>query len=284
MIRKRRLVINADDFGLSAGVNRGILEAHAAGTVSSTSLLVNAPGFQDAVRGAHAAPALGVGLHVNLTMGAPVSPATAVPSLCDARTGRFCPLSRLIARVLVGRVDGAEVALECAAQIERARGAGVGLTHLDGHQHTHVLPGIWGPVVEAAREAGIDVMRLGLEPAVGIAWRPFAAVGRLLLTASWRRATSGAPLPRHADHFRGFALTGRRDFLERLLAVLDRLEPGVTELMVHPGYADASLGGWVSYGAGRERELEALTSPAVRSRLGRGDIELIGFGAFSSSA
>ena len=278
MTPKRRLVINADDFGLSAGVNRGVLEAHAAGTVSSTSLLVNAPGFANAVRAARDTPVLGVGLHLNLTTGRPVSPPDAVSSLCDRRTGRFCSLSRLIGRVLVGRVDGAEVARECAAQIERARGAGVRLTHLDGHQHTHVLPGIWGPVVEAAREAEIDVMRLGLEPAVGIAWRPLAAVGQLLLTASWRRAMRGAPPPRHADHFRGFALTGRRDFLERLLGVLDRLEPGVTELMVHPGYADASLEGWVSYGAGRERELEALTSPAVRSRLGRGDIELIGFG------
>src|SRR5207244_1596197 len=150
MTIKRRLVVNADDFGLSDGVNRAISEAHAAGTVSSASLLVNAPGFADAVRRARAAPALGVGLHFNLTMGAPVSPATAVPSLSDRRTGRFWSLSRLIARALSGRVDGAEVALECAAQIARAKSSGVRLTHLDGHQHTHVLPGIWGPVSAAA--------------------------------------------------------------------------------------------------------------------------------------
>src|SRR5438067_10426812 len=84
-----RLVINADDFGLSAGVNRGILEAHAAGTVSSTSLLVNAPGFADAVRGARSAPGLGVGLHLNLTAGSPVPSPGAVATLCDRRTGRF---------------------------------------------------------------------------------------------------------------------------------------------------------------------------------------------------
>src|SRR5207237_814650 len=185
MTIKRRLIVNADDFGLSDGVNRAISEAHAAGTVSSASLLVNAPGFADAVRRARAAPALGVGLHFNLTMGAPVSPATAVPSLCDRRTGRFWSL--------------------------------------------------------------------------------------------WRRATGGAPLPRHADHFRGFALTGRRDFLERLLAVLDHLEPGVTELMVHPGYPDASLEGWVRYRAGRERELAALLSGPVRDRLRRGGIEMMNF-------
>ena len=279
MTSERRLIINADDFGLSMGVNRAIVEAHAAGTVSSASLLVNAPGFEHAVRAAHSTPALGVGLHFNLTMGAPVSAAAAVPSLCDPRTGRFYSLSGLIARTLTGRVDGGEVALECTAQIARARAAGVGkLTHLDGHQHAHVLPGIWGPVVAASTRAGIDVMRLGLEPAAGMAWRPLAAVGQLLLTASWLRAMRGAPLPRHADHFRGFALTGRRDFAERLLAVLDHLEPGVTELMVHPGYVDASLEGWVRYRAGRERELAALTSAAIRARLGRGDIEVIQFG------
>jgi len=278
MTAPRRLVVNADDFGLSAGVNRGILEAHAAGTVSSTSLLVNAPGFADAVRGARSAPGLGVGLHLNLTAGCPVSSPGAVATLCDRRTGRFHSLQRLIRRALTGRIDTEEVAVECAAQIERLRDTGLPITHLDGHHHTHVLPGIWRPVVEAAARAGIGVVRMVLEPPGTIAWRPVAAVGQVLLRAAHRLAARGAPLPRHADHFRGFALTRRHDMLERLLTVIDRLEPGVTELMVHPGYPDASLAGWVTYSAGRERELQALTSAAFRARLGRGDLELVNFG------
>jgi len=257
----RRLIINADDFGLSAGVNRGILEAHRAGTVGSASLLVNAPGFADAVQAARAAPGLDVGLHLNLTAGS-----------------RFGPLSRLVALALAGRIDGRAVAAECAAQIERLRATGLRITHLDGHEHVHVLPGIWRPVVETAREAGIGVVRVPLEPPLSMAWRPLAAVAQGLLAAAHRVAARGGPAPlRRVDHFRGFALTGRRDFQERLLKLLDRLEPGVTELMVHPGYPDDELKGWVRYRAGRDRELAGLTSAAVRARLARGDIALVGF-------
>lgn len=278
MTTARRLVVNADDFGLSEGVNRGILEAHAAGAVSSASLLVNTPGFAAAARAARDAPRLGVGLHLNLTAGRPVSPPETVPTLCDRRTGRFYPLPRLIGRALAGRVEGSEVATECAAQIERLGAAGLRATHLDGHQHAHVLPGILRPVITAGRRAGIDVMRIPLDPLAGIAWRPIAAVAHAVLGACYRLAARGVTAPRSADHFRGLALTGRRDFRERLLALLDALEPGVTELMVHPGYPDASLAGWVRYAEGRERELAALTSDAVRARLRRGDIALIHFG------
>jgi predicted glycoside hydrolase/deacetylase ChbG (UPF0249 family) len=275
---RRRLIVNADDFGLSEGVNRGILEAHRAGVVTSASLLVNTPGFPHAARAARDAQGLGVGLHLNFTAGRPVSPPDAVVSLCDPRAGTFHPLPLLIARALTGRVKDSHVATECAAQIARFRATGLRPTHLDGHQHAHALPGILRPVIAAARQAGIDVVRIPLDPLAGIVWRPIAAVAQALLAGSYRLAARGVPAPRYADHFRGFALTGRRDFRERLLALLDALEPGVTELMVHPGYPDASLAGWVSYSEGRERELAALTSGTVRARLGRGDIALIHFG------
>ena len=277
MTAVRRLVINADDFGLSAGVNRGILEAHAAGVVTSASLMVNTPGFVAAATAARAAPRLGVGLHLNLTVGVPVSRLEAVPSLCG-RDGRLRSLPRLVARALGGRLVASEVERECAAQIARARGAGVRLTHLDGHEHVHVLPGIWRSVVAAAQQAGIATVRVPVEPLREVAWRPLAALGQALISAVVRLATRGVSPARQADHFRGFALTGRQDFAERLLAQLDRLEPGVTELMVHPGYPDAELAQWARYASGRERELAALLSPDVRARLHRGDIELIDFG------
>ena len=274
----RRLVVNADDFGLSAGVNRGILEAHAAGVVTSASLLVNTPGFAAAAAAARAAPRLGVGLHLNLTVGLPVSPPDAVPSLCG-RDGRLRTLPRLVAHALAGRLVAREVERECTAQIARASSAGMRLTHLDGHEHAHVLPGVWRPAVAAAQSAGIEVVRVPLEPVSTIAWRPLAAVAQVLVSAAYRLATGDGAVPRHAGHFRGFALTGRRDFAERLLALLDRLEPGVTELMVHPGYPDAELAQWARYATGRERELAALLSPEVRARLHREDVELVDFGA-----
>ena len=161
-----RLVVNADDFGLSTGVNRGILEAHAAGVVSSVSVLVNTPGWTDALRrlrdlGPPPAPGLGVGLHLNLTMGRPVSWGG---SLSDARTGRFHTLRALVARAFAGRLDPGDVAIECAAQLARLRNAGLVVTHLDSHRHVHVLPGVWGAVVETARSAGVPVLRVPLEP------------------------------------------------------------------------------------------------------------------------
>jgi len=272
-----RLVVNADDFGLSTGVNRGILEAHTAGVVSSVSVLVNAPGWTDAVpRLRDLGPGIGVGLHLNLTMGRPVSWGG---SLSDARTGRFHTLGALVARAFAGRLDPGDVAIECAAQLARLRNAGLVVTHVDSHRHVHILPGVWGAVVETARAAGVPVLRVPLEPwsVNPVNWR--ASLKKAALRVAWGVASRGAtPLDR-PDRFVGISLQGSRSFLARLLAVLDRLEPGTTELMVHPGYADGDLAAWDDYTAPRARELAALTRPEVRERFRGGRFRLIHFGA-----
>jgi len=272
-----RLVVNADDFGLSAGVNRGILEAYAAGVVSSVSVLVNAPGWTDAVqRLCDLGPGIGVGLHVNLTMGRPVSWGG---GLCDARSGCFHSLPALVARALAGRLDPGDVAIECAAQLARLRNAGLVVTHLDSHRHVHVLPGVWGAVVEAARAAGVPVVRVPLEPwsVNPVNWR--ASLKKAALRMAWGVASRGAAALDRPDRFVGISLQGSRSFPARLLAVLDRLEPGTTELMVHPGYADGDLAAWDDYTAPRARELAALTLPEVRKRFREGRFRLIHFGA-----
>src|SRR5438093_1108723 len=122
----RRLIVNADDFGLSAGVNRGVLEAHETGVVSSVSVLVNAPGWTDAAQrlrdlSSPSFPELGVGLHLNLTTGRPVS---CGGSLCDARTGQLHPFGTFVARALAGRIAPRDVAIECTAQLSRLPGRG----------------------------------------------------------------------------------------------------------------------------------------------------------------
>jgi len=269
--------VNADDFGLSAGVNRGILEAHWAGVVSSVSVLVNLPAWEDAApRLGAAAPALGVGLHLNLTVGKPLSPGG---TLCDRRTGAFHRLTMLVGRALAGRIDPADVAAECAAQVARLREAGVAITHLDGHRHAHVLPGVWPAVVETARRQGVPVVRVPLEP-LGVNPRNWPAlVKKVALAAAWRVASRGAPAPRSADRFFGISLQGGAEFLPRLLALLDRLEPGTTELVVHPGYPDGDVAYWDRYVAPRAAELAALTAPVVRERIRRGDFRLVHFGA-----
>jgi predicted glycoside hydrolase/deacetylase ChbG (UPF0249 family) len=274
----RILVINADDLGFAPGVNRGILEAHAAGTVTSASMMVTTPGFAEAaerVRGE--APRLGVGLHLNLVGGAPL---TGVPTLVDPATGRFFPLEALVRRALAGQVDPREVRRECEAQLAALVGAGITPTHLDSHRHAHAMPGILPAVAAVAHDAAIPVVRRPLDR-VSIL-DPVASAKMLMMQAAWRTALTGvAPAHREvlarAPHFRGIAMQGTPDIRDRLLATLDQLPIGVTEIMVHPGYDDETLARQDTFRAEREAEVKALCDPAVVARLGKGDLKLVSF-------
>jgi predicted glycoside hydrolase/deacetylase ChbG (UPF0249 family) len=275
----RHLVVNADDLGLSVLVNDGIEEAVLAGVVTSASLMVNTPGFDDAVRRAHAlGPRLGVGLHLNLTTGASVAPAAAVPSLLDG-AGRFLSLARLIRRALAGKVRPEEVRREADAQFARLRAAGIVPTHADSHRHVHAFGAMRGALAAAAAAASVRAVRRPLEPL----WaRPTGAAGvvkRALLAAAWAAPARGPrPVPGTVS-FRGIALLGVPRFEADLVALLDALPEGRTELMVHPGRNDPSVAAWDPYIAERAVELAALLSSPVRERLARGDLVLTRFGA-----
>ena len=271
--------MTADDFGLSPAVNKGIIEAHQAGCVTSASLLVNTPGFRDALTRLAAAPALQVGLHLNLTVGGPVAPRQDVATLFDPRTGAFYPLPRFVRRTLAGLVRREQVAVECAAQLDRLRAAGITVARLDSHHHVHVLPRVWESVLAAARRAGIRAVRVPIEP-VGDPFRIGAALKQLCIRSAWRVATAAdAGADVRVAHFRGMTLQGTRQFLSRLLALLDRLPVGVTELMVHPGCLDDDLAEVDHQAPQRELELAALCSPSLAARLARGDITLGPLGA-----
>jgi predicted glycoside hydrolase/deacetylase ChbG (UPF0249 family) len=218
---------------------------------------------------------LGVGLHLTLTVGRPL---TRAESLVDPVTGEFLSPSRLVKRVLAGRIRGDEVLAECRAQIARARNGGLTLTHLDGHLHVHLLPGIVGAVRQAIISERILAVRGSTERLFG---RPMW-MRRLPERVLMKGLTSAARLRRWpvrtTDHFIGSALLGAKDFERRLIAELDRLPPGTTELMVHPGYARAPLPGNDQYVAQREVELRALLCPAVLDRLHSGRIHLVHYG------
>ena len=275
----RLLVVNADDLGFAPGVNRGILEAHLAGTLSSASMMVNTPAFADAVEMVRtSAPRLGVGLHLNLICGKPLS---AAPTLVDPATSELYPLEALARRALAGLVDVDDVRRECDAQLAALERVGIRPTHMDSHRHAHVLPGILPAVVASARDANVHFVRRPLDqPSLQ---DPIASAKMLVLHAAWRTALRGvAPANREllarAPHFRGIALQGAPDVRERLLATLDLLPRGATEIMLHPGYDDAVLAAQDPYRREREVEVAALCDPAVRARLERGDIRLVSFG------
>src|SRR3954469_12747064 len=263
----RLLIINADDLGFAPGVNRGIVEAHDGGTLTSASMMVTTPGFAEAVALAAQRPRLGVGLHLNLVAGRPLTDAT---SLVDARTGTFHSLAELARRALSGRVRAEDVRRECDAQLRALAAAGLIATHLDSHRHAHALPGILPAVAASAHEAGIHWVRRPLDrPSVGDV---AASAKMLVLRAAWRRGRAGVdgahlPLLARAPYFRGIILQGSEHVEARLLHLLDHLPAGPTELMMHPGYDDATLATQDPYRREREREVTALRAPSVRERL-----------------
>jgi len=274
----RFLVINADDLGFAPGVNRGIFEAHAAGTVSSASMMVSCPAFEAAAEQARRdAPQLGVGLHLNLVSGTPLA---AVPSLVDPETGRFHPLDALARRALAGQIDAADVRRECEAQLAALVAAGITPTHLDSHRHAHALPGILPAIAAVADDASIPVVRRPLDRASLL--DPIASAKMLVLHAAWRTALLGVAVAHRArlaraPHFRGIAMQGMPDVRDRLLATLDQLPLGVTEIMMHPGYDDTVLAAQDGYRVEREAEVKALLDPAVKARLTKGDMRLVSF-------
>jgi predicted glycoside hydrolase/deacetylase ChbG (UPF0249 family) len=271
---RTRLIVNADDLGISPAVTDGILEAHAFGTVTSASMMVNCPGWAHAVAQLGSAPSLGIGLHFNLLVGAPLVPAV---TTIDRRTGRFAGLGTLVRRALAGRLDTAEVEAECEAQLDAIEALGVRVTHVDSHRHTHALPLVRGAVARVAARRSLPLRR-PVESHRRFPGDLASQLRRGMIAWSWRLTSAGAPPTRAPDHFIGISMQGGSHFAVRLADVLERLPAGSVELMVHPGRADDALRRVDGYTWQRERELDALLSPTIRNRLRADDVALAHFG------
>lgn len=242
-----RLIVNADDFGLTPGVNRAIVELHQAGVLTSATLMANASATEEAIRLAGANPGLGVGCHVVLVDGRPVLPAEQVPSLIDRETGCFVPkLTTFLRRLFTGRIRAAEMEAEAAAQMARLRDRGVPLTHIDSHKHTHMFPPVLRPVLRAARAAGIGAVRNPFEPEWAVKATPRAGVVRTAEVMALRRF---GPYFRRVLSEEGFVTTGGTIAVaatgvvnaDTVRALLRRVPEGTWELVTHPGYNDADL-------------------------------------------
>lgn len=267
---ERQLIVNADDYGLTPGVSRGIAEAMTRGIVTSTSVLVNMPGWQDAVARLHDVPARSsIGLHLNLVAGRPLTDAA---SLVDRRTGHFHTLPRFLLLAAGGRLDQDEIAMECGAQLERLRATGVRVTHADSHRHVHVLP-----IVADAIAPVLDglPLRHPVESLPGSRPPLRGVVKRWLIAGAMGVRLGASPRNARADHFVGISLQGSARFAARLARLVDQLPAGTTELMVHPGYVDDALPSVDDFVAMREEELLSLTSLALRQRLQDREIALV---------
>jgi chitin disaccharide deacetylase len=252
----KRLIVNADDFGLTSGVNRAVRELHASGVLTSTTLMARAGATEEAIAIARENPKLGVGCHAVLVDGVPVlSARTQVPLLAPRKSsqphrGELRPglPGFLRALYLSGkrREFSAQIEAETRAQIEFLQSQGLALTHIDAHKHTHMFPHVLRPILRAARACGLHAIRNPFEPA----WAVRATAG-----ARWARVAEVtvlrwlAPVCRRIIAEEGFATTdgtiavvGTGVFDAAMVRTfLRQLPEGTWELVTHPGYNDADL-------------------------------------------
>lgn len=256
----RRLIVNADDLGLTPGVNRGILEAHRSGILTSTTTMINMPDAEAGIRLLQQeAPAVGIGLHFNLTTGRPVLPPQQVPSLVLPDGTFYYSSENPLERASLMHPD--HIAAEMHAQFDRfVQVAGRKPDHLDSHHHAaYHIPAAFRVMLELADAHDLPVRR-------AVDWNANGALN--------------GPAPRTTDCFEArFYEDGAT--VENLLSILENLPQGVTELMCHPAYNDAIAQG---YAAQREKELNVLTDPAVRACIEQQQIELITFAEMPSQS
>lgn len=286
----RRLIVNADDFGYTAGVNRAILEAHTQGIVTSSTLMGNGHAFADAISLANTAPRLSVGCHVVLIDGEPLLAPNQIPTLTAANSNPSHFRDGLIgfaARALAGMLDPEEIQAEATAQIRKLQSAGIAVSHFDTHKHTHIFPQVLKPLLRAAATCGVMAVRNPFGPR-----RPLRSSELLAQPGLWKRTADVRILRAFANKFRasvdhqgfntpdgtlGIEVTGVLD--ERLFqAIAETIPEGTWEFVCHPGYNDADLqAAHTRLRESRELELKALTLPEARQLLAEKHIELISY-------
>ena len=269
MSARKRLVTNADDFGFTPDVNRGIIAAHRHGILTATTLMANGEAFDDAVRLARETQSLDIGCHLVLISGrAALPPHRALPASAP----------ELIIAVTARRI---RVYDELAAQVRKIVSAGLQPTHLDSHKHTHLLPPVLDAVARISQEFQIrwvrrpfDVPITALNGGVPMLRRATGASLQVLRRRFQRVLAQHSC--RSTDHFAGFHLTGRFRTPE-LVRLIQELPDGVTEFMCHPGYSGDLRYAHTRLKESREREMEALVAPETRTALSAAGVELVNY-------
>lgn len=280
----KRLLVNADDLGLSEGVTDGIIEAYERGIVTSTSIIAAGTAFGHAVKQVLSHKGLGVGVHLTLVEEQPVSDPADIPSLVQPNGKLPRNYTQLLSGVLLGRIRSEHIERELRAQVVKCLDAGLTPTHLDSHQHVHALPSIFRIVIRSAEDFHIGGIRIPRDsPAPAVFWREgFFEKTALCLMAHWdAHLLSGRPLYT-CDRMAGLFDSGALSEL-RLLEILENLQDGTTELVCHPGKEDAKASAkYAHWHYDWKTELNALSSEAVRDAVRARGIELISYNELAS--
>ena len=275
----RYIIINADDFGRHAEINRAVEEGLVHGCLRSATVMPGGAAFAGAIDIARRHEELGLGVHFTLVDGHPILPPEEIPSLVGSE-GDFLPdHTALLKRYLKGGVNLEEVRRELAAQLQKIEATGIPISHVDSHQHMHTLPGIIDIVLDLAARAGIRAVRTPRTPLFAGAFGGLGQlVGRLGLSTLARLAACkahrrGLLTP---DHFAGI-VAGEAVSEGELLHLIAHLPQGTTEVMMHPGTKNDVLQEDSGWQHDFESELAAILSPRVEAALQKAEVEPVNF-------
>ena len=278
----RRIIINADDFGLCEGVNKAVAQAHSGGILTSATIVTNMPAADKAVKIAKKMPTLGVGVHLNLTEGPPVSKEACIDCLLDADGLFACSPIRLSLLSLAGHKIREAIRTELAAQIQWVIDHGLKPTHLDSHKHIHAFPALFSIVCQLAGRFGIPAVRWPFEPKElsRIPWPLTSEVGRA--RALKVRIMARMNRMQNRDFLRnnvlfGIAHTGKIDVIF-FKAVALYNSAATAEVMTHPGFADGLDPEKTRLLHQRKVELEALCSDKTKRYFKDEEIKLVHYG------
>jgi chitin disaccharide deacetylase len=279
----KRLIVNADDLGMSRGITDGILIAHRYGVLTSASLMVNMPASEYAIERLASAPRLGIGIHLNICQGAPVLPAHAVPSLVNA-TGDFHAPREMLRLLWRWQVDLEELESEFRAQIRWAKIRGVEISHADSHHHMHIYPAALLPFARALAAEGVFRARASR----CVQWAEKAPPGgpheggmaRRLIVQAYRASLQFTIFrtlesPDRRISFLSRSRRNPRELERAWRKTLDRFRRGTFELACHPGLPEPGFSETDTIARQREYEFRWLTDHEFRAAVERNGIQLI---------
>lgn len=277
----KQLIINADDFGLHETVNLGIIQGHKTGFITSTTIMANGAAFEPAVELGLQHKDLGIGVHLTLVSEKTVCAPAKVKSLVDKEGYLPSQYPQFLLSYLKGQIALSDIALELRAQVEKVAATGIVITHLDSHQHMHIVPGIIDVTIKIAEEFGIKAIRIPREPYFFTGGYPcppmrFIARGGLtFLSQLAARKVRKAKLTT-SQHFFGM-LAGCNMHEKYLLNIINTLPDGISEIMMHPGSNNDIVNTIYNWDLHGQEELAAVTSDQVRHCLAANKVKLISF-------
>jgi predicted glycoside hydrolase/deacetylase ChbG (UPF0249 family) len=279
----KKLIVNADDFGLDGGINEGIILAHQKGILTSATIMANMPGFSQAVELAGRNERLGVGIHLNALRGQPLSSPSRVPSLLNADGCFWSDVFVFLRKLISGRIRPEQVEAEWRAHVEKVLETGIKPTHLDSEKHLHAVPSLFKIACRLAKDFRVPRVRFIHEYCLSPSPAQSLKSWGISLSCTFMKKKIQESGIITTDHFSGICRSGRMT-VRAWKKVLARLKDGVTEVMVHPGFRTEEVeesqkqrGSYYIH-KNRERELRALLDSEVKACLQAQGIQLIHFG------